>query len=825
VIKLNEGIVVAMGRLFVCAMLVLGFQASMVNAAPAGVGSSHHPDIESEVLSWPTGNVVRVDVSTGLLINPLPQRHVVYDEIIRIEQSGWLRLYFGEVVLEKGSLIRVTSLLDDETMVLDEETLSEWNHTTAYFNGSAVRVVLEAAPRSTDNIMEIDYVGFFDISGYDRGDGCGICGNDDRTPESDNRFARLMPVGCSATVYNEDSCMVTAGHCLFSGSPVVQFNVPASNSNCSTNNPPVADQFPVLTESGVNGGVGNDYGAMLAGTNSSGETPYERYGAFVPLATSIPGSGTVSVTGYGVDDECTRSQTEQYHSGPISYTDSTTVVYDVDVTYGNSGSSILYNNAIIAVVTHCSHSCENYGTRVDISGFISARAEACDGEGPPPGECPTGEIEDCFGNCCPDSWVGDGYCDDGTYSWNGIPIYLNCDEFDCDGGDCPPESCGGGTGACCIGDSCTDGLTSEECSAFEGTYQGDDTNCGSVNCGGGGGCPAGEIEDCFGNCCPDFWVGDGYCDDGSYSWNGIPIYLNCDEFDCDGGDCPPESCGGGGGGTGACCIGDSCTDGLTSEECSAFEGTYQGDDTNCGSVNCGGGGDSTLDIAGMDSNDDYGSGVNVIATLNIPAGANITGVGWENVTLSAYSPSWGSEAGIMFHWESDGEPFAGYILIFDGEAAPGDYGPSTDFSDLTVDWNFSDADGVIEVEFFETYDDFPGETDGTWTGGEIYLTHDGDGGDGTGACCIGTDCVVFTAEECALFDGEYLGDDVPCESDTCGPPPCEGDINMDGTVGVNDLLMVIGDWGCTGDCEADINGDGVVGVTDLLTVIGAWGPC
>ncbi|MDA1105154.1 MAG: hypothetical protein O2855_01000, partial [Planctomycetota bacterium] len=37
-------------------------------------------------------------------------------------------------------------------------------------------------------------------------------------------------------------------------------------------------------------------------------------------------------------------------------------------------------------------------------------------------------------------------------------------------------------------------------------------------CGGGGGgnCPAGEIEDCNGNCCPDFWVGDGYCDDGSY---------------------------------------------------------------------------------------------------------------------------------------------------------------------------------------------------------------------------------------------------------------------------------------------------------------------
>jgi hypothetical protein len=45
-------------------------------------------------------------------------------------------------------------------------------------------------------------------------------------------------------------------------------------------------------------------------------------------------------------------------------------------------------------------------------------------------------IEDCNGNYCPATWVGDGYCDDGSYSWNGIPIYLNCEEFECDGGDC-----------------------------------------------------------------------------------------------------------------------------------------------------------------------------------------------------------------------------------------------------------------------------------------------------------------------------------------------------------------------------------------------------
>ncbi len=37
-----------------------------------------------------------------------------------------------------------------------------------------------------------------------------------------------------------------------------------------------------------------------------------------------------------------------------------------------------------------------------------------------------------------------------------------------------------------------------------------------------------------------------------------------------------------------------------------------------------------------------------------------------------------------------------------------------------------------------------------------------------GACCIGEDCFIMTASECAAAGGEYLGDDT-----TCGPPnPC-----------------------------------------------------
>lgn len=54
---------------------------------------------------------------------------------------------------------------------------------------------------------------------------------------------------------------------------------------------------------------------------------------------------------------------------------------------------------------------------------------------------------------------------------------------------------------------------------------------------------------------------------------------------------------------------------------------------------------------------------------------------------------------------------------------------------------------------------------------------------------------------------------------------CPEDLNLDGTVGVPDLLMLINAWGPCGGCFADFNDDGLVGVPDLLMLINAWGPC
>ena len=106
-------------------------------------------------------------------------------------------------------------------------------------------------------------------------------------------------------------------------------------------------------------------------------------------------------------------------------------------------------------------------------------------------------VNDCNGNCSPITWIGDGFCDVGDwgiYNADGEVVGINlwCVEFEWDGGDCEE-----------IIEGCTEGL----------------------------------IEDCNGICAPADWLGDGFCDDGSYEYNGSQVFFNCDEFNNDEGDC------------------------------------------------------------------------------------------------------------------------------------------------------------------------------------------------------------------------------------------------------------------------------------------------
>jgi hypothetical protein len=82
---------------------------------------------------------------------------------------------------------------------------------------------------------------------------------------------------------------------------------------------------------------------------------------------------------------------------------------------------------------------------------------------------------------------------------------------------------------------------------------------------------------------------------------------------------------------------------------------------------------------------------------------------------------------------------------------------------------------------------------------------------------------AFVTQNAPAVPGSDLTLDDFCILDGLVTPETDGDVNLDGAVDVEDLLLLIGAWGpCTGACPADVNGDGTVDVEDLLLLLGNW---
>ena len=208
--------------------------------------------------------------------------------------------------------------------------------------------------------------------------------------------------------------------------------------------------------------------------------------------------------------------------------------------------------------------CEDQGLVTCDDGSCAADADSC----------PTcedqGLLTDCVGTCFDASylsWIGDGYCDDGTYG-----IVFTCDEYDNDGGDCDGREAPGykpvfgkverrvNFGGVYLGanvgsentfkmhlDSNREtytllGSTTETSAIIEGVVDGEEA-CFAVtaNDDAAGECEAGYVQDCVdADCCPESWIGDGFgdCEDQAYGCD-----LTC--YDNDGGDCVEAVCGDG----------------------------------------------------------------------------------------------------------------------------------------------------------------------------------------------------------------------------------------------------------------------------------------
>lgn len=121
--------------------------------------------------------------------------------------------------------------------------------------------------------------------------------------------------------------------------------------------------------------------------------------------------------------------------------------------------------------------------------------------------------------------------------------------------------CADATGACCLDSGeCIDGVTSDECTAQGGHYEGDNTDCDSTTC----------RQAC---CLPTF------CDDVTVDFclgaGGDPQGAGSE---CESTNCFP---------IGACCMPDgTCEPDRSPEDCEAQGGTFQGDGVLCSDIEC-----------------------------------------------------------------------------------------------------------------------------------------------------------------------------------------------------------------------------------------------
>ncbi len=269
--------------------------------------------------------------------------------VISIDEAPWIQLDLSGTKLAAGAQLTISSKAASQVITSEDLPL---NGFSAVFDGSSVSIELsseteglrgKSAKATSSRVIVSSVNAGLCKYGDDEIIGESICGNtDDRTPSTDVRLGRIG--GCTGWLISED-VFIQAGHC----------GTPSSSTRIhfvyGTGSADPADQYAVdvATYQGVNGGVGNDWGAGRLLPNSvTGKRP----GAAQSEKCGTPGCGwfnlgtvpsgtsgnNIRITGYGTAAVASRSQ--KTHIGALANIQATSLQYVPDTTV----SSLRYHH-------------------------------------------------------------------------------------------------------------------------------------------------------------------------------------------------------------------------------------------------------------------------------------------------------------------------------------------------------------------------------------------------------------------------------------------------------------------------------------------------
>ena len=95
----------------------------LLMVAAAAINGPIDPGTDVHTLDWPVSELRPFHLDSGLKANAGVNPLTAFAQVVTVPEARWLRLYFGDVVLQAGSSVRVTSLLDGMSRRIEADSL------------------------------------------------------------------------------------------------------------------------------------------------------------------------------------------------------------------------------------------------------------------------------------------------------------------------------------------------------------------------------------------------------------------------------------------------------------------------------------------------------------------------------------------------------------------------------------------------------------------------------------------------------------------------------------------------------------------------------